>query len=803
MVLETKEELELVTDKLNFETNYATICAGNLMGNSRIVQIHKRGLRIMNGPSVVQDITHEEIASHLPSSEATNTNTKKMEVEIVDACVCDPFVFLLTSDKRFCLLERNEDSNQSGKPMKFSDKVRLDIASMSIIHNRCNYFESGEDDSHLAFLCDSRGDLEIVTLPNFTTVFKTKMVYQGYNILHARDSLDDAEMNLKKPQTVVTQIDCQVDRLSNELWVCMMTSDGFLYVYKLERNESNDAFYFTRKNILNEVLLKAASASAIPRKLIRIENVNSHYGYFVTGEKPLAIFFNQGQVRILSAFKDGPITSFTPFHNVNCKHGFVFATQSGDVNVCNLNDRVSTKFDWCVESMPVKGTVHKVTYSAEAKVLAAIVSSSIPYRQRKPEASGGDAHATNVYAAQEAALASSGKEEAYEVQLISPETFETLWTHLLAPGELALSISSVYIKNQTDQSVSSMLAVGTAFPRGEDYPCRGNIHFFKIEKQDIPNAEVGQPSAKWGGSLITSKDFRGAPGGGGVHVVSSLDGHLLVGIGIKVLMFKWNGEVPPATPPGYPDIPQLEQCGFFDSTLFASSLATVKKFVLSGDRMKGINFLRWLDRGNEQKVLQQLSTDYEKPPIHHVQFLIDGSTLTLMGIDMQGNIRIYAFDPADPGSFKGKKLLNRAIFYSGGRVSRMVRINPKASSESQAAVTVSRKIGVCISSFTASLAMLLPLDETTFKRLRSLQKRLITSLVQPAGLNPNAYRHGHYVDSTSGPLESSDNVLDGNVVWKFLNLTVEEQHKLAKLIGSRRETILSNLKELSIGMSVY
>jgi hypothetical protein len=75
--------------------------------------------------------------------------------------------------------------------------------------------------------------------------------------------------------------------------------------------------------------------------------------------------------------------------------------------------------------------------------------------------------------------------------------------------------------------------------------------------------------------------------------------------------------------------------------------------------------------------------------------------------------------------------------------------------------------------------------------------------VQPAGLNPNAYRHGHYVDSTSGPLESSDNVLDGNVVWKFLNLTVEEQHKLAKLIGSRRETILSNLKELSIGMSVY
>ena len=42
------------------------------------------------------------------------------------------------------------------------------------------------------------------------------------------------------------------------------------------------------------------------------------------------------------------------------------------------------------------------------------------------------------------------------------------------------------------------------------------------------------------------------------------------GIGIKVLLFKWNGETPPPTPPGYPDTPQLEQCGFFDTSLFAS-----------------------------------------------------------------------------------------------------------------------------------------------------------------------------------------------------------------------------------------
>lgn len=47
--------------------------------------------------------------------------------------------------------------------------------------------------------------------------------------------------------------------------------------------------------------------------------------------------------------------------------------------------------------------------------------------------------------------------------------------------------------------------------------------------QDVPNAELGQPSTKWGARLVTTKEFRGSPGGGGVNVVSALDGYLLLG----------------------------------------------------------------------------------------------------------------------------------------------------------------------------------------------------------------------------------------------------------------------------------
>ncbi len=129
-----------------------------------------------------------------------------------------------------------------------------------------------------------------------------------------------------------------------------------------------------------------------------------------------------------------------------------------------------------------------------------------------------------------------------------------------------------------------------------------------------------------------------------------------------------------------------------------------------------------------------------------MQFLIDGSTLTILGVDMHGNLRVYAFDPADPLSLKGKKLLGKAIFHLGSKVSRVLRITAKANADAASpAAAVSRKVGCCLSTYDTALGMVLPLDETTYKRLRSLQQRLVTATVQPAGLNPLAHRHAHGV----------------------------------------------------------
>lgn len=64
-------------------------------------------------------------------------------------------------------------------------------------------------------------------------------------------------------------------------------------------------------------------------------------------------------------------------------------------------------------------------------------------------------------------------------------------------------------------------------------------------------------------------------------------------------------------------------------------------------------------------------------------------------------------------------------------------------------------------------------------------------------------RHAKHCGSQEGRLESSERVLDGQVVWKFLNLTVEEQSQISRMIGSRRETVLKNLREMAQAMAIY
>ncbi|KAG6424747.1 hypothetical protein SASPL_115167 [Salvia splendens] len=89
-----------------------------------------------------------------------------------------------------------------------------------------------------------------------------------------------------------------------------------------------------------------------------------------------------------------------------------------------------------------------------------------------------------------------------------------------------------------------------------------------------------------------------------------------------------------------------------------------------------------------------------------------------------------------------------------------------------------------------------PLEELTFRRLQSLQKKLVDSVSHVAGLNPRSFRHFHSNGKAHRP--GPDSIVDCELLVHFEMLALEDQLESAIQIGTTRMQIMSNLNDLSV-----
>jgi cleavage and polyadenylation specificity factor subunit 1 len=109
----------------------------------------------------------------------------------------------------------------------------------------------------------------------------------------------------------------------------------------------------------------------------------------------------------------------------------------------------------------------------------------------------------------------------------------------------------------------------------------------------------------------------------------------------------------------------------FDAPLYVVSMNIVKNFILFGDIHKSIYFLCWKDDGAQ---LTQLAKDFGSLDCYATEFLIDGSTLSLLVSDSRKNLQIFSYAPKSMESWKGQKLLSRAEFHLGAHVNKFHRL---------------------------------------------------------------------------------------------------------------------------------
>lgn len=110
------------------------------------------------------------------------------------------------------------------------------------------------------------------------------------------------------------------------------------------------------------------------------------------------------------------------------------------------------------------------------------------------------------------------------------------------------------------------------------------------------------------------------------------------------------------------------------------------------------------------------------------------------------NCQIFYYAPKVSESWKGQKLLSRAEFHVGAHVTKFLRLQTLPASDRANAPPGSDKtnrFALLFGTLDGSIGCIAPLDELTFRRLQSLQKKLVDAVPHVAGLNPRSFRQFH------------------------------------------------------------
>ncbi|XP_052191714.1 cleavage and polyadenylation specificity factor subunit 1 isoform X2 [Diospyros lotus] len=829
MVLEAASNLEEVTETVDYYVQGGTIAAGNLFGRRRVVQVFARGARILDGAFMTQDLSFRA-----PNSESAVVSES---LTVSSVSIADPFVLLRMTDGSVQLLV--------GDPSTCSVSISIPAAfenSKKLISACTLYYDKGPEpwlrktstDAWLStgiqeaidgadgtaheqgdiycIVCYESGTLEIFDVPNFNCVFSVDKFVSGKTHLidtFIHEPSGDPQKTLDKNTEEMSgqgrkenSQNLKVVELAMQRWsghhsrpfLFGILTDGTIlcyhaYLFEASENASKNEDLASGQNSatlgnistsrlrnlrfvrvpLDAYAKEEISSEAPSQRITLFKNVGGYQGLFLSGSRPAWFMIFRERLRVHLQQCDGPIAAFAVLHNVNCNHGLIYVTSQGILKICMLPSVSSYDNYWPVKKIPLKGTPHQVTYFAEKNLYPLIVSVPVIKPLNQVLSSLIDQEVGHQIEHDSLSVDGSYTVDEFEVRILEPEKsggpWQTRATIPMQSSENALTVRVVTLLNTTTKENETLLAIGTAYLQGEDVAARGRVLLY--------SAEVSE---------VYSKELKGA-----ISALASLQGHLLIASGPKIILHKWTGS-------------ELNGVAFFDvPPLYVVSLNIVKNFILLGDIHKSIYFLSWKEQGAQ---LSLLAKDFGSLDCFATEFLIDGSTLSLVVSDEQKNVQIFYYAPKMSESWKGQKLLSRAEFHVGAHVTKFLRLQMLPTSDRNNAAPGSDKtnrFALLFGTLDGSIGCIAPLDELTFRRLQSLQKKLVDAVPHVAGLNPRSFRqfHSNGKAHRSGP----DSIVDCELLHHYEMLPLEEQLEIAHQIGTTRSQIMSSLHDLNLGTS--
>ncbi|KAL2814743.1 CPSF A subunit region-domain-containing protein [Aspergillus granulosus] len=696
----------------------------------------------------------------------------------VSASIADPYLAIIRDDSSLLLLQLDE-SGDLDEAIVSEDTATRKWLSASLYLDKNGFFAlsgpntaNSPQSSMVLFLLSEDHQLFIYRLPDQKLI----SIIEGVGCLPPILSTEPPKRSTTRERLVQLAVADLGDSWNNMPYLILRTETDDLVVYRPFISDSSGEkpaglrFFKESNHALPSVPTKADDEQLAPKPLRILPNISSYCSIFMPGPSAGFVFRTPTASPHFIRLRGGHIGGLGCFSTPD--KGFAYLDSNGTVRLAKLPREIQLGLPWALKRVPIGEQIDQLAYSSASGTYVLGTCTRSEFRLPQDDELHPEWRSEEITFVPEVDRSS--------LKVVSPRTWSVIDSYSLDPAEhiMAMKTMSLEVSENTHER-RDMVVVGTAITRGEDIPSRGCIYVFEVIKV-VPDPEHPETDRKL--KLIGKEPVKGA-----VTALSEIGGQgfLIAAQGQKCLVrgLKEDGSLLPVA--------------FMDMQCYVSVAKELKGtgMCILGDAVKGIWFAGYSE---EPYKMSLFAKDLDYLEVSAADFLPDGNKLFIVVADSECNLYILQYDPEDPSSSNGDKLLNRSKFHTGNSIS-TVTLLPRTLVSSERAISGSDPDEmdidsaaplhqVLVTSHNGSIGLVTCVPEEFYRRLSALQSQLTNTLEHPCGLNPRAHR------AVESDASAGRGMLDGNLLFQYLDMSKQRKAEIAGRVGAKEWEIKTDLE---------
>jgi cleavage and polyadenylation specificity factor subunit 1 len=758
----------------------ATVQAGTVLDGSHTVQVLATEVRVYDsdfGLAHIEPIVDEDSGS---------------EARVATAQIIDPYIAIVKEDKTALLLKVDKKGELEEIELpEFSEGTKF--VSASLYTDDTNFFDTKRfytkaqgptASSQLLTLLTEDGSIRLLSLPNIDiNVFS----YDRLNFLPSTLANDiPIPKHWRNNDTLVEALLTNLgdrDHQSPHLILRTISDDVVLYE-PFQIPATVGTFRFRRipcRRIPGFMEAKSSddeSASKPTMSMRYIKNVGGFSAVSLSGSSPALVVKSASSLPRIHSLSEAAVLAISHHHDQSCSNGLIYLDDKSSLHIAELPGNSDFGLsEWTTEKVELHEEVSNISYFARTS--SYVITTNTPTPFLLPQ----DDEWHPEWATEPNTFPPTTRTST--LRLLSSTSHRVISTYAFDAGEQALCLQCLNIEiSEESHERKDMIVVGTALVKGENVAARGCLYIFDVADV-VPTPDI--PESEFKLKLVAKEEVKGA-----ITAISEMgtQGFVLAIQGQKCMVR------------GLKEDKSILPVAFMDMRYYVNVAKTLHNTGLTilGDAVSGL----WLVGYSEEPYKMQLiGSDQTNLDVLAADFLPDGKQLFIITSDGEGELHVMQYDPENPKSERGLKLLHRSSFNTGAFPSSMTllprtpvssEVVMQGTSEDDMDVDATyARHQILMTTQEGGLALITPLSDQAYRRLSTMQNILISNLEHPCGLNPRAYRNVE-TDGIGGR-----GMIDGNVVQRWMDQSSQHKASTADKIGGTVWDIRSDLEGIGGG----